>query len=157
MGLNGTFLKILQRACVVCLAGTMLLGCLIDDPAPCTIHDDVSPDPKCVAEELPEFLFKLEYTTADGNMPAGRLPYVESGGLNISQSETECKHALQYIFNTNQNYLDAELGEIIFYRGNICGQGYRLKSNLGDIRVKRTRMTGVNTYDYDLELYCTDR
>ena len=157
MGLSGTFLKILLRGVVACLAGTALSGCLIDDPAPCTIQDNESPDPMCAPDEIPEFQFKLEYTTADGNLPAGRHAFVESGGLNISQSETECKHALQYIFNTDQTYLDTELAEIIFYRGNICGAGYRLRSNLGDFKVKRTRMTNVHTYDYDLELYCTNR
>lgn len=134
---------------------TGLVGCLINDPSPCTIKDDIAPDPRCSAD-APDYSFKVEYVTANGTIPGGRYTYNATSGLNVSQSETECKQALQYVFNTDQSYVDFELAEVAYFRGNICGDGHWLKSSKGDIRVKRTRKTGANTYDYTLELICTN-
>jgi hypothetical protein len=131
------------------------MGCLIDDPSPCTIKDDVSPDPRCV-ESVPEQVFKVEYVTADGTIPSGRYAFVAASGLTNSQAETACKHELQWLFNTDQNQVDLELLEVAYFRGNICGAGFRVKNQKGDIKVKRTRRAGANSYDYTLELTCTN-
>lgn len=155
MGFGGTYLQILKRAMVGAFTAIGMMGCLYDDPSPCTIKDDITPDPRCV-QSTPQDSFKVEYVTANGTVPSGRYGFVESNGLNVSQAETECKHALQYVFNTDISYVNFELNEVNFYRGNICGAGYHVKSDLGDIKVKRTRKTGVHTYDYTLELTCAN-
>lgn len=134
-------------------------GCLVDDPAPCTIKDEITPEPECLTPAEPEerLEFKVEYTTANGTRPDGRYGFSPTPGLTISQSEVQCRHALQFVFNTDQAFVDAELAELQFYRGDVCGNGFRLKSKKGEIRVKKVRQ-GISSqqYDYDLELTCTE-
>lgn len=148
MDVRGTLILIISAFC--------LTGCFVDDPPPCTIEDDVAPEAECTANYVPEITFKVEYTTANGTIPSGRYSYNESSGSNSSQAETECKRALQTVFNTDQSYIDLEVLELQYYRGNICGTGFRLKSRAGEVRVKRVRKTGAHLYDYDLEFTCTN-
>lgn len=134
-----------------------LTACMIDDPPPCTIQDSVAPDDVCSdSSGSNPFSFKLEYTTANGTRPDGRYNYSESAGLTSSQAELETKVVLQNVFNTSSAYVALEVNEISYYRGNICGLGYHLKSGVGQITVKRVRKAGVHRYDYDLELTCVE-
>lgn len=139
------------------MAVVSLSGCMIDDPPPCTIQDDVAPDAACSESGgSSPFSFKVEYTAADGHRPDGKYTYVESSGLTNSQAEAEAKIALQNTLNTSSSYVATEVNEITYYRGNICGSGYRLKSGLSQLKVKRIRKIGSHSYDYDLELTCTN-
>lgn len=158
MGSSGTFLHILMRAAFA-LSLAALPGCLVDDPAPCTIQDSQYPDPECLTHEDPAepLQFKVTYTTANGTRPDGRYGYFPPNGVTVSQAETLAKHALQFAFNTSQAYVDFEVAEIAHYRGDVCGTGFRLKDKIGEIRVKKTRQgVTVNQYDYDLELTCIE-
>jgi hypothetical protein len=76
--------------------------------------------------------------------------------LTTAEAEAEAKMALQIMLNTSSSYVATEVNEISYYRGNICGSGYRLKSGLSHLKVKRMRKIGSHSYDYDLELTCTN-
>jgi len=136
-----------------------LPGCLIDDPAPCTIQDNQYPDPACLTEApvTEPLQFKVQYTTVNGLAPHGRYGFWPAAGLTVSQAEVQCRHVLQFVFNTDQAYVDMELAELAFYLGDVCGPGFRLKNKIGEIKVKKTREGATrNQYDYDLELTCVE-
>lgn len=131
-----------------------LTGCFINDPPPCTIQDDYSPEAVCNEERGIPFTFKVEYNTADGTRPDGRYGFFEASGLNQSEAEASCKSVLQNVFNSSRNYIDFEAAEIQYYRGNICGDGFRMLTGLRDIKVKRVRKISHGHFDYDLEITC---
>lgn len=136
---------------------TFLTACEIDDTALCDDQDAAQSETCKYAARPSTSSFKIQYTTADGTMPQGRYTYVPSGGAATdSQAEAECKDDLQHMFDTDSGYLNGETGEILYFRGNICGAGYTLRHGLGDYRVTNVRRTGLQTFDYDLELTCTN-
>ncbi len=155
MGITGTFLPLPLRALMAMALTALLSACEIDDTVLCD-DQDASQSETC-PEVIPYVEFKVQYTTADGNLPAGRFGFVPSGAAVTDElAELEAHLALQYVFNTNPAFIEIEKDEIVHYRGNICGAGFVLRHGLADIHVKRTRRTGANTFDYDLELTCTN-
>lgn len=140
------------------LIGAMLLcACEIDDRALCESEDASQNEASCPEPSHRTYSFKVDYTTANGNRPDGRYGYWPTAfATTDAEAEAEALQALQYTFNTTQSYVNSEASEIVYYRGNICGTGFTLKHNLGDFVVKQVRRTGPHSFDYDLELTCTN-
>ncbi len=134
----------------------LLTACEIDDRVLCDDNEVSQNDTThCPTDDNGIQSFKVHYTTANGNRPDGRYGFVPSGAaVTDAMAEAEAWTALQYTFNTTQAYVTFEAGEILHYRGQICGYGFSLRNGLGDFKVIAVRRTGAHTFDYDIELTC---
>lgn len=156
MGFTGTFFPFPIKMLLALSLMGLLTACEIDDTVLCD-DTDASLSETCPGAVPGSIVFKVHYTTANGNRPDGRYGYVPTGAATTdAMAEAEAKGVIQYVFNTVPAYLIAETAEIAHYRGNICGHGFVLQRGLGDFRVTNVRRTGANTFDYDLELTCTN-
>ena len=154
MGCNGTSFSVLRRLLLALATTLSLAACEIDDTVLCDDPDMSKNDTACQQLNNPQS-FTLTYTTANGTIPSGRYYYVASpAATSDALAEEECRTVLQNLLNTSSTYLQGELAELAQYRGAICGPGYELLSDLGDLRVKSVRRVSANQYDYDLELTC---
>ncbi|MGE4132156.1 MAG: hypothetical protein AB7F86_11000 [Bdellovibrionales bacterium] len=139
------------------LVGLFSLGlpaCMINDLPACEVKNpDGQYDDSCSKSSGTSF--NIEYKTADGHRPDGRFNFPLAPGVGSTEADLQAKNAIQAKFDFSPQYLQSELDEIAYYRGNICGEGYRLLASLGDIKVLKVRRTNTSHFDYELLLTCS--
>lgn len=116
-------------------------------------------NPHCEDQTPPSTEFEIKriaYTTANGSRPDGRYGYWPAEGTSQELAEAEVMAILQHNNDTNQEWVDWEISEALYYLGNPCGDNsWTLSSELGSITVTAVRQGATrNQYDYDLLLTC---